>query len=113
MDRPLVVLETCPDCGAHLVVRFSRKSKAHFIGCADWPDCTFSEAYDARVQRLADTIRSLSDRLAQQATTAMPAELVAREVRRLMAEFHPDRNPGGIDATRVCAELSNLRDRVK
>ena len=107
-------MEVCPECGDVLVVRFSRKNKEHFIGCAAWPDCNFSESYDDRVQRMAETIRTMSSQLAsaQTAVASMPAELVGREVRRLMAEFHPDRNPNGLDATIVCAELSNLRDRV-
>jgi len=34
--------EKCPNCGARLVMRFSKKGNRPFLSCEKYPDCTFS-----------------------------------------------------------------------
>ena len=32
----------CPDCGNELIVRKSKKRRAFFVGCDNWPECKFT-----------------------------------------------------------------------
>ena len=34
------IVGTCPNCGGNLVKRYSPKTKAYFVGCSNYPDCT-------------------------------------------------------------------------
>jgi len=34
------IVGTCPNCGGNLVKRYSPKTKASFVGCSNYPDCT-------------------------------------------------------------------------
>ena len=34
------IVGTCPTCGGNLVKRYSFKTKASFVGCSNYPDCT-------------------------------------------------------------------------
>ena len=39
----LNVGRNCPKCGSHLVYRFSKKTKKQFIGCSNYPKCSYAE----------------------------------------------------------------------
>jgi ssDNA-binding Zn-finger/Zn-ribbon topoisomerase 1 len=32
----------CEECGAVMVVRTNRQNGGQFLGCRDWPDCTYT-----------------------------------------------------------------------
>lgn len=40
----------CPKCGAALVERINRESGESFLGCAKWPDCTYTRPIPEDVQ---------------------------------------------------------------
>lgn len=42
----LNVGKNCPKCGSPLVYRFSKKSKKQFIGCSNYPSCSYVEFPD-------------------------------------------------------------------
>lgn len=126
-ERVWVIRETCPDCRNRLVVRHNRTTGEPFISCSGWKPkggCSFTEPYDAQTQRLMEEVARLEDanKLLRDGSAVLRRELhaaqatdpkaLANEIRSVMVALHPDKNPEGLDANRVVAELSGLRDRV-
>ena len=35
--------KNCPECGQPLTQRTNRNNGSEFLGCSDWPNCTYSE----------------------------------------------------------------------
>lgn len=57
---PLVLKGTetarkCPKngCNGMLIIRQNRRTKHHFLGCENWPDCDFTEPLPEDVKMLA------------------------------------------------------------
>lgn len=115
----LAVVEHCPDCGGRLAVRRNRRDRSAFIGCSRYPRCRYTENYCEREQRLLDRIADLQARIEQQDLLDRRDEFplgdldLARELRQLVARFHPDRHHGAQWAHEIVVELNGLRDRVR
>lgn len=83
------------------------------------------EKEEARVAELLNTNAELRSRCAYLEEAVRLASARAREpaangggvtdaeLRELIFQFHPDRNPGGLDPAAVTRELIRLRDRVR
>jgi DNA topoisomerase-1 len=37
------VKKACPECGGDLVIRQSRTTQQHFLGCINYPRCQYTE----------------------------------------------------------------------
>ena len=37
------VKKACPECGGDLVIRRSRTTQQHFLGCINYPRCQYTE----------------------------------------------------------------------
>lgn len=37
------ITKPCPDCGGRLLVRRNKATRTIFLGCENWPECTFTE----------------------------------------------------------------------
>ena len=48
--------ETCPN-GHKAVYRYNDKQKTMFIGCSEWPNCTFSRSLDGEWKRKSQRVR--------------------------------------------------------
>lgn len=35
--------KNCPDCGQPLTIRTNRNTGEDFLGCSDWPGCSYTE----------------------------------------------------------------------
>jgi ssDNA-binding Zn-finger/Zn-ribbon topoisomerase 1 len=42
-EYPHDVGDTCPDCDGTLVMRKTKLTKTEFLGCSNFPLCTFTE----------------------------------------------------------------------
>lgn len=115
---------TCLWCQHPLELRHNRRTHDRFLGCANYPRCTFTVPYDdylqflgrawehheAEISRLAQCLRVL------QAQVETPRQSMSRELRRLVGLCHPDKwhQRSGIEVAEVCTkELLALRDRVE
>jgi ssDNA-binding Zn-finger/Zn-ribbon topoisomerase 1 len=109
--------DTCPRCGSSLVLRRTRSNGRFFTGCDAYPDCSFTEEYDARVgeivSALSDQRRELRElRRALERLSKVVAELEP-SIRDVIAFAHPDRWPDAIGlATAVVARLNPIRERL-
>ncbi len=109
----------CPRCGAPLVLRQNRQTDGLFTGCSAYPNCTFAEAHDPRVQHmstgLVQALQTLATELhtmAQQERATERATL-ERTVRQLIALAHPDRWPDTPLAHEITVALVALREILK
>ena len=108
----------CPVCGKLLQLRKRRSDGNPFYGCSGYPKCRFTEATEDAMQFLMGEMHSLRKRMAEleldrSASSRSSSEYdVAGALRDLIFQFHPDRNPQGVDATRVVQALNTLRGRV-
>lgn len=73
------------------------------------------------LDRLRSENRKLEQRLriaesarppTRSARSGLDVARVRDELKRIVVRFHPDKNPGGLDANAVCAELNSMRDRI-
>ena len=104
----------CPLCGEPLRLRENRQDRSRFFGCTGYPGCKFAEPIDDALAELAERIDELECELigSRAVRHSLPADVLAKELRRLIAAFHPDRNPAPIEAHRICSELTALRARI-
>jgi hypothetical protein len=123
----------CPHCGAPLVLRQNRQTRALFTGCSAFPSCVFTEPHDSRVQTLStgvvQAIQTLATQVVQVQVEArrqiadaqaeiqrqMAAEraTLERAVRQLIALAHPDRWPDTPLAHELTVALVALRQMVQ
>ena len=119
-EMAVALVAECPDCGSRLRIRRRRSDRSRFLGCSAWPGCHFTADYDhaledvwREIESLRAEIRGMRRRERQSPRGEVKgADLVRRELRELLFQLHPDRNPEGLDATQVTAVLSALRDRL-
>jgi ssDNA-binding Zn-finger/Zn-ribbon topoisomerase 1 len=122
--RAVLVYRECPKCGARLSLRRQRATGNAFLGCTKYPACKFTENVDVTMQDMASRMAGLEDEVKQlridvqqmkrggNASSPPRATDVSRLLRDLIFRFHPDRNPAGLDAGAVVAELNLLRGKV-
>lgn len=118
---PLLVIESCPDCGARLRVKRRRADREPFLACSAWPRCDFAEDIDERSNRLAERIVELEDELALAEDQAavdrvrLPASIVSKGLLEIIALAHPDRRaPHELAfAHEVTVALNRLRDSLR
>ena len=123
----------CPHCGAPLVLRQNRQTRALFTGCSAYPSCAFTEPHDPRVQTLStglvQAVQALATQVAQvraeaqrqvaQAQTATQRQVRAerealrRAMRQLIALAHPDRWPDTPLAHELTVALVALRETLQ
>jgi hypothetical protein len=123
----------CPHCGAPLVLRQNRQTRALFTGCSAYPSCAFTEPHDPRVQTLgtgvSQAVHALATQVAQVQTAAqrrvtqaqaeaqrqVAAERATldRTVRQLIALAHPDRWPDTPLAHELTVALVALRETLQ
>jgi len=123
----------CPRCGAPLVLRQNRQTRALFTGCSAYPSCTFREPHDPRVQTLStgvvQAVHTLATQVVQVQTEArrqlaqaqaeaqrqVAAERATldRTVRQLIALAHPDRWPDTPLAHELTVALVALRATLR
>ena len=101
----------CPSCGGDLVVRHRNRDHGRFLGCRSYPRCRWTGNYDAALEELDATINRLQADLAL--ALSAPRTDVGRELRDIIAAFHPDRWPHASElATEVTKRLNDLRGRL-
>ena len=44
------ITATCPQCSKPLVIRRNKKTDKEFLGCEQWPDCTYTEPLPAYIE---------------------------------------------------------------
>jgi hypothetical protein len=112
----------CPRCGSPLELRQNRRTDVLFTGCSTYPQCTFTEPHDPRVQTLSTAVVQVLQALAQQVAAAQaPAQqqvaaaraALGRTVRQLMALAHPDRWPDTPLAHELTVALVALRETLR
>jgi ssDNA-binding Zn-finger/Zn-ribbon topoisomerase 1 len=105
----------CPDCGAPLRLRRNRREKNLFVGCSDYPRCRFTEDHDEREGELLDRIQELEAALAGYVARrpTAPAEVVEKELRALIFDWHPHRQHEPLAPHVVVGELTRLQDIVR
>ena len=106
----------CPECGAALKVRTNRALQDQFLGCSGYPDCKFTAGYEPAEQALAAQIDKLEAQLVlaihqgpNRHAGRMTREVAAEQLKRLVFECHPDRNPHGVDSGAITQKLLRLR----
>lgn len=71
----------------------------------------------ASQQRLAELLRQAKEELEHRIRTEGPSAgdvaRLDRALRELLVEFHPDRNPEGLDATRAFQKVNEIRGKLK
>lgn len=98
----------CPDCGEALRLRRNRESGSLFLGCSGYPSCRHSEPYD---EVLHDLVRQVVE-LEEHGEASRLRRRFRSELRELVRDFHPSRNPNGLDPHVVHDELERLHDEV-
>jgi ssDNA-binding Zn-finger/Zn-ribbon topoisomerase 1 len=53
---PLALTGICPLCDSALVMRKARRDQSTYIGCTNYPHCTYSSEYDEALQQLRDQL---------------------------------------------------------
>jgi ssDNA-binding Zn-finger/Zn-ribbon topoisomerase 1 len=86
----ITISGTCPSCGHALKVCQARAG-AFYLGCSDYPRCTFRCAYDATLQQLRDR------------NARLEAELV------LLRMQHP--SPANTERTGTLTSWANVAQR--
>jgi len=119
--RPFRVARDCPLCGGALALRRNRKTSNLFVACTQWRrrSCPFTEAFDTAVDALACRIKTLEGELEEARACVeipigrgtVPADLLSKELRKLIAEWHPDRRQT-LTAHEVVCKLNELRERI-
>jgi ssDNA-binding Zn-finger/Zn-ribbon topoisomerase 1 len=116
------VSRDCPSCGHPLNVRSRRSDGKKVIGCTGYPACTFTEEVHPQLARVAAELeaaraelRALNERL-----TRLTAARQLRPPSTWRGESAPssptgtlNKNPKGLDANRVVAELLELRAELR
>ena len=77
------VRDTCPACGAVLVLRYSPKQDMRFIGCSAWSrdgkGCSYTSGYDEAIQELGDLVRFLEHEVTKLKATAQQVQAKRRK----------------------------------
>jgi ssDNA-binding Zn-finger/Zn-ribbon topoisomerase 1 len=107
--NPIRLARDCPLCRAPLRLRRRREDAGLFLGCSQYPRCTFAEDFDHATAALLDRIADLEGEL-DELRDAKPPDL-ARELRSLIACAHPDRWPANPLAHEITSRLTELRSR--
>jgi len=112
------VSSSCPTCGNELVIRTNRIDGSCFLACSAFPRCRFREGLDELISTLVERVADLEAEVAEIETelraeravaVAMPARVVAKELRDLIYRWHPDRRRDPIPPHEVVAELTRIR----
>ena len=118
----------CPLCGKPLRLRRNRSDGNKFWGCTGYPACRFTEDYEARSTELITEIATLKRELwkarneaefarrnqsPRSPGTAGSPTHIKRLLKKLVFQFHPDRNPELLDHNRVVSEINVILDEVK
>jgi ssDNA-binding Zn-finger/Zn-ribbon topoisomerase 1 len=102
----------CPRCESSMSVRTNRAKGSKFIGCDGYPSCRYTRPYDVVLDDLVARVSALEEAARSSSYTRTPLKF-ADELKNLIFEFHPDRNPRDVDATRLAAALNDLRAKMK
>ncbi len=88
--KPKETGETCPECGKHLVVRESSRTKTKFVACEGFPRCTYIQPEEKTIEVLLDLgeitqeqklerITKLEKRIEKEKTREMKLKLMDEE----------------------------------
>jgi DNA topoisomerase-1 len=97
LQKEELVGRDCPECGNELVIKYGRWGK--FIGCSNYPDCTYTEQYLERTGVPCPVCG-----------TTEGGELVVKRTRRGRTFYGCDRWP---DCDGSTWELPDQKDRVE
>lgn len=106
---------SCRDCGTAMRLNRNRQSGELFLGCRDYPRCSYSENYDDVLAELLAENAALRGKLSIGPDSASPLnqrQALADQLKALVFRFHADRNPGGIPGDVVTRELIRLRSEL-
>jgi len=94
------LVSDCPWCGGVLTIRHTRADRKPFIGCTDYPGCTYTSSYEIALQTLG-----------RESADTSPA--LAKALTKLAAACHPDRWQGHPVAEEITKQVLELRQQVR
>lgn len=128
----------CPLCRAPIALRTNRQKSTQFLGCSNYPDCSFTEpinqamlqdaGYNSLVEAhyeharevaklqtqimdLHRTVASLAER--GYAKTQTHPRVTDRDLKALITLCHPDKWDGHPLSNEITVQLNGLRQRAK
>lgn len=126
----------CPKCEAPMTKRYSKKNDEYFYGCSEYPECKGTRNIKEAESEDEQVINNLRKELAQQTLKNSELEMrlavlqseikesakctpsavnepeISRRVRRLIFDWHPDRN-GDMKYIERDAVIGKLAEMLK